>query len=1343
MKQSLNKLIATLAIIFVAQSIALAQTTGSIAGTVVDQNGSVVPNATVTVKGQSGQEFTASTSDNGTYNIPAVANGLYTVTISIEGFKTAITENVKVDIGIPSTVDAVLTAGNVTETVIVTSGAEVLQTQTATVGTTITGRQITETPIASRDALDLVGMLPGTATVGAPRRSSINGLPKSALSISLDGVDIQDNYLRSSDGYFAFVRPRVDAVEEVTVSTANLGAESSGDGAVQIRFTTRRGNNQYSGSLYEQVRNTAFNSAYWYNNRDLKPLPGSNKAPRDVIQLNQPGFRVGGPIPFLHFGEGGPVFHSGKDRAFFFVNYEHFRLPQSITRNRTVLRPEAQAGIFRYIVNGETRSVNLFTIAANNGQVSTIDPTVNQVLNEIQASTTTTGTLRPIVNAAGAITDPNRQIFSFQNAAGSYRTFLAMRFDVNLNKSNSVEFVVNRQNFLPSIDIINGYDTPFPGGDSFGQGGIRRSYTGALRSTFTQNLVNEARYAVSGGGTEFAAGNDASQFTNQGGRFLGIGAAAGITNIRTLNSYSSRSTPTYDLTDSLTWIKGNHNITFGGQYKTIISNITGNDSVVPTVGFGIDSSETTAFDMFSGGTNGTIPGASGTQVNEARSLYAALAGRVISYGNTAFLTADGTYQTGAEQTTKTKAKTLGLYVQDTWRARTNLTINYGLRWQPQLGSTVESGNYSRLQNNDQVYGVSGAGNLFNPGTLTGQAPRTVALDIGEKVYPDDLNNFAPSVGVVWSPDFGEKGILRGIFGSSGKSVFRGGYSIAFIREGLSLLDSIVGANPGGSLDASRDLGTGNLIPGTLLRDPNNPNLIPPPFPTQPAFPLSLTVSDVTNAFSEDLKTGAVHSFSFGYQRELDQNTVIEFRYVGNRGTDLIRQININQLNTIENGLAAEFALAQQNLYANIAANRCQAGVTAANCQYNFAYFGPGTGTSPLPITLAYFSGAISGNRATLTPGAVGSNGSVTSTGALTPGNYSNALFRNATLAGNLNRVAPALLTYGANLENSAARRLNALNAGLPSNFFFVNPATPLGSYLVENGTQTWYDSGVVELRRRLSQGLRVQASYVWSKAMSNFFANNDDVFANLSKREGVDELAKTVQPYDVRHNFKMDATYDLPFGRGQKFLSNSNWFVNALVGDFTILPSIRWQSGSPIQLGNAQLVGMTVEELQREIKVRKGPNAVTWLPDDIILNSKKAFNLNILAANGYGTTYGAGGPTGRFIAPAGFGNCQSRYAGECGFANLVLYGPSFFKFDVGLTKRFIFDEKRNVELHVNVLDALNSPNFRVGGFAADLTTTGCCGGTFGELGSGSAYRDLNTTNDPGGRVIDFLIRFNF
>ncbi len=1308
MKKFINTLL-IMALVAFGQFAVQAQTTGSIAGTVVDQTGSVVPNATITVKGEGGQEFTAVTSENGTYRIPAVANGFYTVTVTTAaGFKKFVVSNVKVDVGTPTTVDAALEVGGQEQVVEVTGGGEVLQTETATVSTTITGRSIVETPIASRNALDLVNLLPGTATVGRPRASSINGLPKGSLSITLDGVDIQDNLLRSSDGFFTNVQPRQDAIEEVTVSTANPGAESTGDGAVQIKFATKRGTNEYHGGVFEQVRNTDFNAAYFFNNRDLKPLPGDDKAPRTKVQLNQFGGHLGGPLPFPHFGEGGPIFHSGKDRLFFFFNYEQFRQPESLSRTRTVLTPQAQAGNFSYIAGGVTRTANLFSIAAANNQLATPDPTVSSVLSRIRASTGTTGTLTPIAN------DPNRQNFNFTPGGGQVRKFLALRFDGNINKSNSAELVINRQNFASIVDFLNNTDAPFPGFPNFSQGSDRLSIAAAVRSTLTSNLVNEARFTKSYGFVFFFPENSTQAFDFQGGFDLGIGAA-GITGATTRTNNSNRSTPVYDFTDSLTLISGNHNISFGGQYK-LIRSITTGQTFVPSVSLGLDSTDA-AFNIFSAT---SLPGASATQLTEARNLYAVLVGRVSGTSQSALLTENGTFQNLAEQTQRAKQNSYGLFAQDSWRIRPNLTVNYGLRWQPQTSFIVETANFARLENFDQVFGVSGPGNLFRPGASGGMAPRVVGVEPGEKSYPTDYNNFAPSIGAVYSPDFGEKGILRSVFGGAGKSVFRGGYSLSFVREGFNLLYSILGSNPGGSINTSRNLGIpGTFTVGTNLRDPNNVNLTPTAFASTPSFPIALTPADSANAFSPDLKTGKVHSFSVGYQRELDKNTVIEFRYVGNRGVGLQRQYNINEFNTIESGFAREFQLAQNNLYANLAAGRGA----------SFAFFGTGTGTSPLPTLLAFINGT-----STFDPN--------------NPARYNSTLFVNSSLTSALSRNNPQVIGFSSLVENSAIRRANAIANGLPSNLARVNPAVPGGSFIVDNSTKTWYDAGVIEVRRRLSEGLRVQANYAWSKALSNAYQSSSVVFANFpTLREGGRDLAKNVQAFDLRHNFKLEATYDLPFGKGKTFFSGTNGIVNSLVGGFSILPVIRWQSGSPFSLGNVSLVGMTKKELQKEIKVRKdsvinGVNVVTYLPVDIIQNTQRAFDININNANGFGTNFGAGGPTGKFIAPAGFGNCQSRFTGECGFTNLILYGPGFFKFDVTATKKFNLGESRNIELRASAFDALNRPNFRVGGWNADVVNLSAASSVFGQLGNGTAYQDLGS-QDPGGRIFDFQIRFNF
>ena len=1327
MERLVSRLAIALFVLAFSQALVFAQTAGSIAGTVADSNGAVVPGATVLIKGSAGEQFTTTTKDNGSYNVPAVSAGNYVVTVTAPNFKKSVVENVKVDVGTPSTVNVSLEVGAVDETVVVTGGAEVLQTQTPTVGSNIQGRQIVETPITSRDALDLVTLLPGTNTTGAPRRSTINGLPKGAISITIDGVDVQDNYLRSSDGFFTYVRPRVDAIDEVTVTSAVPGADAAGDGAVGIRFVTRRGTNDYSGGLFWQHRNTATNANYWYNNRD--------GLDRQRVLLNQFGGRLGGPLPFPNFGEGGPVFNSGKDKAFFFVNYEEFRYPESLSRTRTIMKPQAQEGIYTY---RGTRTATLpsnctafsatqmdcqldvYALAASRGLPDTPDPTISALLSQIRG-TTSQGSIIPITN------DFNRESFRFTNPGNQKRTFLALRFDVNITKDHSISNVTNHQNFNSMPDLLNSMDPAFPGFVNAGsQESVRNSNSTSLRSSLTNNLINEGRVAISWGDSAFAPGVTPAMFENQAGWNLQI-SGFGISNATARSSNQFRSSPTLEISDNLTWITGKHSFTFGGQWKRIKFDDIATALIVNPIYFsGISSTDTTAFSMF-GNTSCTtvplpatctMPGATAGQLTEARQLYAVLTGRITQVDYWAYQTTQGEFDTSTTAGNILKQDTYGVFAQDSWKIRNNLTLNFGIRWQPQTSYIPLSANYGRLETFDQIYGISGAGNIFKPGTMTGTDPKIVKVQPGEPASPTDYNNFAPSVGVVWSPDFG--GPLGSFFGSNGKGVIRAGYSRAFVREGTLLLVNLLGSNPGGSrIDLRRHASFGNLSPGSLLRDPNNPNLTAPDF-DQPTFPYTVTQNGGINALDPNLKTGYVDSWSVGYQRELNRDTVLEFRYVGNRGKDLWVQHNVNELNTIENGFAAEFAKAQANMYANR---------TAGLANQGFSYTGA-PGTQPLPIFVSWLSPAGSD------PNNIAS--------------YSGAFFTNATHLSYLSANNPNVLSMAGTLENFTiqtgltARQQAVLN-NVPRNFFFANPLSASGgAFVLRNSEKSWYDSAVIELRRRMSDGLRIGASYVWGKAFTNAYATsggNDQVnYTGMTHRN--EALQKTTAQHDIRHAFKFDATYDLPFGKGRAFFSNANGFVNGFLGGWSILPVIRWQSGSPLVMQNVTLVGMTRDELQKEIKVRKGSNVVTFLPDDIILNTQRAYNIDINSATGYGNTYG-GAPEGRFIAPAGYGNCQARYAGECGFSNLVLYGPSFFKFDVSLAKKVQITEKMNVELKANFFDALNMPNFRIGGWGADTVILGGGGSTFGQLGAGSAYQDVSTTNDPGGRIVEFMLRLNF
>ena len=178
--------------------------TSSITGVVTDTSGGIIPGAEVVAKNKATSfESRTVTSYQGAFTIPALNVGTYAVTVSLTGFKTVVVDNVVVSAGVPSAVKAVLELGGVSETVVVQSSSEVIQTTSATVASTLSVNQISKLPVTSRNALDFVVNLPGVNTPAGSRDSTVNGLPQSAINITLDGMNIQDNYLKTTDGFFA------------------------------------------------------------------------------------------------------------------------------------------------------------------------------------------------------------------------------------------------------------------------------------------------------------------------------------------------------------------------------------------------------------------------------------------------------------------------------------------------------------------------------------------------------------------------------------------------------------------------------------------------------------------------------------------------------------------------------------------------------------------------------------------------------------------------------------------------------------------------------------------------------------------------------------------------------------------------------------------------------------------------------------------------------------------------------------------------------------------------------------------------------------------------------------
>ncbi len=787
-----------LGLVFAAAPLILAQvtTTGQMSGTVIDTQGAVVPNAQLTVKNiQTKAQYTVTTNKDGNWTLPSIPSGSYAVTITAPGFKTTVVQEVTVEVGQPATVKATLEVGAVGDQVVITGGGEVLQTASATISSTITGKQILELPFSTREAMQLILAMPGVQTPGTSRTSSVNGLPKSSLNITIDGANVQDNFLKSSDGFFTTTQPKSDAVEEVSISTATPGAESAGGGAVQIRFITKQGSSEFHGGLFWQNRNDFFNSNYYFN--------GLNGLPRDRINFNQFGGNIGGPILI-------PKLLKTRDKAFFFVNLEEFRLPQTFSVTRQVLTERARQGFFTYRPSGSTepREVDLYKIARDaklpDGTTLTYPDEPDQMTaNALNMINDASKNGLPLLSRVETNNDYNRLNLNFVDPARNIRRFPTIRLDFNVTDKHHLEFVHNYQHYFSQPDGVNSIFSAYPGtgsvlGGDGTTGSIYRNaftFTLAERWTIRNNLVNEIRATSSGNGTsnfrrEFGPG----QFR----LFNGYNVTNPFTSAyRSYTSNSRRNTPVKTLTDNLTWLKGSHELNFGGSYTRIaVWNSDISTALVPQISIGIatgDPINTGPTSIFTTERR-NFPGSTLAQRTDAWNLYALLTGRISATVRDSAFNEETRQFEYNDVVQRNHQNQFGIYAQDRWKVSQQLTITGGLRWEFDPSPVNDNQVYTRTTP-EGVFGVSGMNNLFKPGVYTGKPTQYFLLEPGEKAFRNNYRDIAPSIGFAWSPDF-KSSLLGRIFGSSGRTVLRGGYSIAFIREGFNAFNSMFGSNEG-------------------------------------------------------------------------------------------------------------------------------------------------------------------------------------------------------------------------------------------------------------------------------------------------------------------------------------------------------------------------------------------------------------------------------------------------------------------------------------------------------------------------------------------------------------------
>jgi len=1307
-----------------AAVVAFAQgNTGIISGTVVDPTSAAVPGADVTATNMAtGGIAKTITGDKGEFSLPSLLAGSYRLAVVKSGFKTETRSGIDVNAGVTSTVNVKLDIGQATETVEVSAGAEIVQTSNAQLSSTITARQVVDLPFATRNSVELIVTQAGTQTPTNPRSSSINGLPKGAINITIDGQNTQDNMLKSSDGFFSYIMPSVDSIQEVTMTTSAGGVDSTSQGGAQIKFVTRSGTNEFHGGGFYQGRNTFFNANYYFNNETA--------VPRDIIKLRQWGAHGGGPIK--------------KDKLFFFGNYENFRNPGTKAYTRTVLTSSAQAGNYTYApavmpnsplcsAAAGTCTVNMYSVAAGANPnlpssvrpyATTPDPILAATYAQI-ASLTSGGNLTTNV-ASG---DYNTNTYNYSPTGNDARDFYTMRLDYNISSRQQVSLVYNYDRYVSIPDFLNnivpiyaGTGTILGSNINTGQRSNRFDGTLTLRSALSPRLTNEAQAGLNGGTVLFFdAISSASAFaTWKGYSVSGTGLA-----VTTNSGGQRRNAPVKNVSDTMSWMKGGHQLAFGGNFDQIglFQQIIGS-SVIPRVSYGAVSGDPITTGSTAIFTAANFPGASSSQLSSAASLYASLTGRINTVTQAVGLDENSHQYGHVAPIDRDHIREMGLFAQDTWRALPGLTLSVGLRYEREFAFVNENGTYAQLGGLTGLYGVSGVGNLFKPGTLTGSAPQLNPVTAGGGYKIPAV--WAPSAGLAWQVP-GSEGVLGTLFGRhSGASVLRAGYSIATVREGMNVYSQVYGGNPGLTLDSSvsyantpTDFGPAG---GLLFRDASFPTRSG--IPAAPQYPLTPAFSNQIFDFNPSLRMGYVQSWNIGFQREVGKNAVVEIRYTGNHALKMWRLYSLNEVNIFENGFLNEFRIAQNNL--TIARG---GDITKNTGVVNFGNTGL-AGQQNVPILQT----------------ALGTTSDVTTAGYL--------------MLGQAGTSASSIATNAARIGNLTAATSKACNGGpCPINMFVVNPTVAGGGpFVLDNGGSSAYNALQVEARKRLATGLQFQASYVFAKSLANGALNSaiDNVSFTTLRDPRNDRIPEA---FDIRHAIKVNWVYELPFGPGRTFLNSVHnpFFRKALEG-WELSGVMRFQSGTPFFLSglgtfNAStndgvvLHNITLAQLQSEMGVYKtsainaagkAQGTVFYLPPPALtstgavatgtLNSTNNTNVitNTMAAFNNGTlTPAQVDPSAPYISPAPAGQLGGR---------LYLYLPWQRHFDVSLMKRTKITERVNLEIRAQALDVFNLTNF---------IPDNNIGSSFGQISVNGAYRDISGTVDPGSRILEFVARINF
>ena len=663
------------------------QVTGRITGSVTDPSGAAVPGAKVRLLLPDGNTAVLSTetTGEGLFHFIGVPPRFYDLKVESTGLVRYTLRGLKVDPARETTVPAIrMELPAVTQSVDVSSQVEGVQTSNAEISATVTNQQVRRLPVMDRDPLALIQTQAGVATNGIAY-SVINGQRTSYANVTMDGINIQDNFIRDNALDYTPNMLLLDQVGEFTVATSNVSS-AMGGGSAQVAFVTPSGTNQMHGSGYWYNRNNFFSANDWFDNQ--------SGVARPFLNQNQLGGSLGGPIK--------------RDKLFFYTNYEAYRQRQQMSVNRTILTADARQGIYTYVDrNGNVQKASVLAAAG-----VAMDPTMQSLLaqvpgpeniNNFDLGDSSSGLLR---NTAG---------YRFNTRDDRTRDNATARIDYNLSTRHvfSGTYIWNRDN-LDRGDMSNDFAL-VPKISNLNHSHLLSS---AWRWTPTPRLTNEARF-----GFNLAPGDFPT--SQQFGAYIVDGML--YANPVNTQQRQGRNTNTYNLADNAAYVRGRHNVQFGFQAQRIAVESWDYADTLPvyTIGIGTGNPGVT-----------TLPGIRNSDIGAANSLLATLAGYVSAYTQSFNITSRTSgFVADAPQRRHYALNEYAGYVQDNWKVLPRLNLTLGLRYT--LYGTV--GERDGLELLPAEPGNNPIAALLSNSTL----------DFAGSLYHPDHNNFAPNVGLAW------------------------------------------------------------------------------------------------------------------------------------------------------------------------------------------------------------------------------------------------------------------------------------------------------------------------------------------------------------------------------------------------------------------------------------------------------------------------------------------------------------------------------------------------------------------------------------------------------------------